>query len=1014
MLRALRTHFTIHSLRGRRRFLPALIVGMGLVVPSLPRVHAIVTESKVTRLTREPETDAQATWAPDGKRIAFVSSRGGSRSLWLSHLGESSAPELLIPGLGENEFIDGPDWSRDGKRIVYSSNRGNSPVPKLWVFELATKAHTRLTTNGSIDWMPTWSPDGRHLAFVSDRSGLDCLWTIRSDGKELRRVIDQAWNPTWSPEGDWIAFQSLQPGREGLMVARPDGTQQALILPGGTEATWSPDGRRLIVVVRKGNERQLWIVNRDGSNARHLSMPGTGIANPAWSPEGAQVVYDQTVANNRDLYVLELKRTLPSVQLELPELSSVRTRLPTALRIVGTAGAGARRLALEFGGGVDPRLWTPIRAFQETLAGGGLQIVADWELKGLGGHHVVRCTATDEEGDTATAIVKVVLPSDFGVKFLKTDTPAVIVADQFYEVPLSLENTGAMTWLESGRYAVTACYRWIGTNGDVVVKQGLRTRIPQSLVQGEKADLLARLQAPKTPGFYLLEWDLLQGETLWFSEQHTLTERVAVEVVVPLSADFLGSTTPARMTPGQQYSVELMIRNNGASAWSSAGAARIAVAYRWFSDAAAALDDRPIVTSLPASIAAGQTATLTARVQAPTVPGHYELRWDLLTGPTWFAELGSRTLNLPVRVEPLFGFQFVEHNTPTSMVPGDTYVVALRLRNLGSVRWAPGTENAVRVGYRWREDGGQVHPQQPLFAELANDVASGQVVGVSARVQAPARAGSYTLEWDVQQGEGWLSEQGSKPLASSIVVARQQYSPRYGADRHPSTMNVGTAYTIRLQLRNDGLLTWSPLGRHPVKLGYHWLDSAGRSLKLETVAAVLPDPVPLGGSTAVNARVLAPTRPGSYTLQWDLLHEGQAWFSERGATTLNVPIVVEPIYQARFLTHDTPLAMVKGQTYTVQLRLRNEGTLPWTAKSGVRVQLSYRWFNEKGAAVILKGLVTDLPHDVEKGDTVDVIAQIQGPEVPGHFTLRWDLTHGGLIWFADKASAALEIKVQVR
>ena len=123
-----------------------------------------------------------------------------------------------------------------------------------WLEELAGKDDlksgdlTRLTRNSRVDTSPAWSPNGRELAFVSDRSGYPQIYIVDREGVNLRRLTFTGYNntsPAWSPEGNKIAYVSMVRGRGEIKTIHPTGTGlQRLTFDGGNEdPSWSPGGR---------------------------------------------------------------------------------------------------------------------------------------------------------------------------------------------------------------------------------------------------------------------------------------------------------------------------------------------------------------------------------------------------------------------------------------------------------------------------------------------------------------------------------------------------------------------------------------------------------------------------------------------------------------------------------------------------------------------------------------------------------------------------------------------------
>ena len=117
-------------------------------------------------------------------------------------------------------------------------------------------------------------------------------------------------------------------------------------------------------------------------------------------------------------------------------------------------------------------------------------------------------------------------------------------------------------------------------------------------------------------------------------------------------------------------------------------------------------------------------------------------------------------------------------------------------------------------------------------------------------------------------------------------------------------MITGQWARVDLDLRNDSPTAWSVqgLGLPQVRVGYHWLRATGQSHEREGWRTSLPHTLRPGETTRLSATLFAPKQPGRYLLQWDLVAENVAWFSDRGwrAPSLEVEVVAgKPIQAAR-------------------------------------------------------------------------------------------------------------------
>jgi TolB protein len=205
--------------------------------------------SAAIQITRDDADHEDPAWSPDGKKIAYVAITKTEERIYTMNPDGSDAQAVSPASVRAIH----PAWSTDSKRVIYCTDDDLQPPRKndsdIDVVELATGKVTTLITGG-VNTYPAWSPDMSHLVFRRMLGEMNSeVFIADGDGRNARNLTNHpafdGW-PAWSPDGKLIAFASNRNLRYQIFVMNPDGSNVRLVANTEGRATvprWSPDGR---------------------------------------------------------------------------------------------------------------------------------------------------------------------------------------------------------------------------------------------------------------------------------------------------------------------------------------------------------------------------------------------------------------------------------------------------------------------------------------------------------------------------------------------------------------------------------------------------------------------------------------------------------------------------------------------------------------------------------------------------------------------------------------------------
>jgi Tol biopolymer transport system component/DNA-binding winged helix-turn-helix (wHTH) protein len=251
-----------------------------------------VADGPARQLTHDGQRISGLAWAAGGRAIVFSSLRGALPALWRIAVG-GGGPEPLA-GVGPDAVL--PAVAREGNLLAYTRQFQNC---NLWRIPLASKGQAQIfNSSPREDVSGVYSPDGKRVAFSSNRSGAFEIWVADGDGSHQQQLTTFrgpiTGSPRWSPDGKWIAFDSRPGGHSAVFVISTEGGSPRQITEGQHDdivPSWSHDGAFVYFCSNRSGEGQIWRIPVGGGTP--VRVTANGGFESVESADGAWLYYSK-------------------------------------------------------------------------------------------------------------------------------------------------------------------------------------------------------------------------------------------------------------------------------------------------------------------------------------------------------------------------------------------------------------------------------------------------------------------------------------------------------------------------------------------------------------------------------------------------------------------------------------------------------------------------------------------------------------------------------------------------
>ncbi len=286
---------------------------------------------KAVKIIGTSADEAFGMYSPDGSNIIYQTNENGNWDIYQYNIASGTSSSLVNSDAEE----ENPYFSPDGKTIAYTSTAAdhrdvdyNQKLRDIFLLDLLTKKNNNLTTNGSNDWRPRFSPDGKYIAFVSERNDLRDLpfidlnsdvFIMENDGRfQLKLTNTESHNGSpcilsgSTEQNGTVYFDSDQSGTYAIYQMDMKGQDIRQLTFNSIANDVSPSvslsGEKIAFFSDRDGNYDIFMMNGDGSAQQKLTSNSSDDLNPVFSADGNKILFHSNRNGNYDIFELDLSQ----------------------------------------------------------------------------------------------------------------------------------------------------------------------------------------------------------------------------------------------------------------------------------------------------------------------------------------------------------------------------------------------------------------------------------------------------------------------------------------------------------------------------------------------------------------------------------------------------------------------------------------------------------------------------------------------------------------------------------